>query len=371
MIASMTSTRQRIGKFDVAIAVVFSLLGLLLMYGNVQDNDVDASVLAMPLFLLVTVPLLWRRAAPVAATGATLAGLVVHDLLFGTDVVRCGVVLPVAFLLVFSSGARLEQRDAVIGLALGLGLIVAESITFFGPFGVFFAALTAATWGIGRIARSRARMAEELKERTAELREARDERARLEVATDRARLSSELEELLQRRLGQLARMADEGGYSADSSDATATLVDIERESRRTLDEMRGLVGVLRNDSELAATPQPTLTALEALLVRAKGANAHLRVEGSPRILPPGVELSAYRVVEHLLAAVDGDSEVEVNVRFGDDALELTVSGSSRRGAKASIERARERVQLHRGTLEATTRGGRAEAVAWLPVAARA
>jgi hypothetical protein len=61
----------------------------------------------------------------------------------------------------------------------------------------------------------------------------------------------------------------------------------------------------------------------------------------------------------------------VNVRFGDDALELTVSGAARRRSKASIERARERVQLHRGTLEATTRGGRAKAVVSLPLAASA
>ena len=231
-------------------------------------------------------------------------------------------------------------------------------------------ALTAAIWGIARVVRSRSRMADELEARTSELRAARDERARLEVAGDRARLSGELDELLQRRLGELARMADQGADLTDTARATATLVDIERESRRTLGEMRELVGVLRHDSSAApTTPQPTLTHLEALLVRAKGADAKLRVEGSPRVLPAGVELSAYRVVEHLLAALDDAPDVEVRVRFSDDALELAVSGPTRRHAKAAIERARERVQLHRGTLEATTRGGRAEAVASLPILA--
>jgi hypothetical protein len=42
-------------------------------------------------------------------------------------------------------------------------------------------------------------------------------------------------------------------------------------------------------------PQPTLTHLEALLARAKGTDARLTVEGSPRVLPPGIELSAYVV----------------------------------------------------------------------------
>jgi signal transduction histidine kinase len=371
MIASMTTAREGIGKRDIAIAGAVSLLGLLLMYANVQDEEVNASVLAIPLFLAVTLPLLWRRVAPVAALSVMLAALVVHDLLFGSEVVRCGVVLPAAFLLVFSAGARLDGREALIGLGLGLMVILAESITFFGPFGVSFAAVTAGVWGIGRVARSRGRLAGELQARTVELREARDDRARLEVAADRARLSAELDELLQRRLGELARLAD-GGAPGDPAGATATLLEIERASRNTLQEMRAAVGALRDDASVAPTePQPTLTHIEAMLARAKGADARLTVEGSPRILPAGVELSAYRIVEHLLAALDDAPDVDVHVRFRDDALELVVSGPAGRRSKEAIERARERVQLHRGTLETTTRGGRAEAVVSLPVLAGA
>ena len=194
---------------------------------------------------------------------------------------------------------------------------------------------------------------------------ARDERARLEVASDRARLSGELDELLQRRLGELARMADEGGRSANP---TATLVDIETESRRTLDEMRELVGVLRDDAGTAPTsPQPTLTHLDAMLVRAKGSGAELTVDGNPRVLPAGVELSAYRIVEHLLAALEDAPDVRVCVHFRDDALGLDVSGPARRNAGEAIERARERTRLHHGTFEASTRGRRAEAAVMLPV----
>jgi hypothetical protein len=231
--------------------------------------------------------------------------------------------------------------------------------------------VVAVTWGVGRIARSRRQLAESLEARTGELREARDERARLEVATERARLSQELDELLQRRLAGLARLAGEGPRGG-SDGATAALVEIEQEGRRTLDEMRAVVGVLRHDELLPATaPQPTLTNLEALLVRAKGADARLSVEGSPLVLPPAVELSAYRIVEQLLDALDDAPGVRVKVRFADDALELEVSGPARRRAKASIERARERARVQRGTLEATVHGGRAEAVVSLPVLAGA
>jgi hypothetical protein len=368
MIRSMTSGHEGIGKLDVALTVLFSALGLLLMYGNVVDNEVDANALAVPVFLLVTIPLLWRRAAPVNALAFTLGGLVVHDVLFGTDVVRCGVLLPVVFLLVFSAGARLELREARLGLVLGLGAILAESITFFGAFGVVMAAITTAVWYTGRVVRSRTRLAAELRERTVELRDARDRRAHLEVAADRARVAGELDELLHRRLGELARLADDGAAGQDPATATATLAEIEHQSRRTLEEMRAVVGVLRHDeSGVPTSPQPTLTHLEAMLVRAKGADARLTVEGSPRALPAGVELSAYRIVEHLLAALDDSPEVEVRVRFADDSLELEVSGPARRRGQAAIERARERVQLHRGTLETTLKSGRADAVVQLPM----
>ena len=374
MIASMTSVRQRIGKLDIAIAAVASAGAAYYMATEVNDDKIQASVAAVPLFMLVTIPLVWRRAAPVAALAATLGAVLLHSALFGTDVIRCGIVIPVVFLLGFAAGARLPARESFIGLVLAEVTITAmiltdgaEDIISALP---FVLPLMAVLWGIGRVVHSRAAMVDTLRMRATELRQARDERARLEVAADRARLSSELDALLQQRLGQLAGLADAGSRASDPTTATATLSQIEHEGRRTLEQMRAIVGVLRDESsDLETAPQPTLTQIEALLLRAKGAGARLTVEGSPRALPAGVELSAYRVVEHLLAALDDSPDVELRVHFKDDALELSVAGPARRGAKAAIEQARERVQLQRGTLETTTHAGRAQAIVSLPVLA--
>jgi hypothetical protein len=387
MTDSIKASLAGVGKRDIAIASALTALGILLMYSNVHDHNADPAefkrntaiffggvlpyVFAIPLFLLVTVPLLWRRVAPLEAVSAALAGLVVNDLLVGTDVVRCGVVFPTAFLFAFTAGTQLTGRQSRTGLALALGLVFVDGAVEFGPFvPLVMAGVAVAIWAIGRVARSRKGMADELEQRTAELRDARDERARLEVASDRARLSGELDELLQRRLGELARMADEGSRPSDAAGATAALAEIEHASRRTLEEMRAVVGVLRDDSSAApVAPQPTLTHLQGLLVRAKGGAAKLKVEGNPRVLPPAVELSAYRIVEQLLAALEDAPDVGVLVRFGEDSLELAVSGPARRRAKASIERARERARLQQGTLQATVRGGRAEAEVSLPMLA--
>jgi hypothetical protein len=230
--------------------------------------------------------------------------------------------------------------------------------------------LLTGVWIIARFVHLRGRNVERLQEQTAALRAARDERARMEVAMDKARLSAELDALLQRRLGELAGLAERGA-AQEGQEATATLVDIEEASRRTLEEMRAVVGVLRSDGGGdPVAPQPTLTHLEALVVRAKGAEARLTVVGSPRALPAGVELSAYRIVEHLLDALEDTPDVSVQVGFGTDALDISVAGPAARRtiAATAIERARERVALHSGTLEAATRGGRAEAVARLPIA---
>ena len=279
----MTSAPERIAKRDVVFAVVLSLLGLLLMVTSVQDHDEWANnpdqqaaihvgnllpyEFVIPLFLLVTVPVLWRRVAPVAAVAASVGGLLVNYALTGTEVLRCGVVLLVAFLFAFTAGTRNSRTGLALSVLLVVGSIAVEISL---GMAAFFAAVAVAFWGVGRVVRARTQMAEELRERTAELRAARDERSRLEVAGDRARLSRELDELLQRRLAALARMAD-GAHPDDVADTRAAFAQIERESRRTLEEMRAAVGVLRDESGNGLAPQPALTQLEALLVSAKGA----------------------------------------------------------------------------------------------------
>ncbi len=372
MLRSMTSAGEPIGRRDIVLAGLVSLVAVAFTLTQAADDAMDVSAFAAPLALAFTVPLLWRRAAPLAALAATLAGLLVHVALFGDSVIRCGPVLSVAFVLVFSAGVRLDRGASITALAVALGVGILVCITD-EPSGAdagaitFVAPLTAVLWGIGLLVRSRGRMARELQARTVELRRTRDEHARLEVAGDRERLSVELDALLQRRLGELARLAEMGG-DADPDVAGDAFRRIERDARATLQEMRSVVGVLRDDEADAATaPQPTLTQLDALLVRSKGPGARLTVEGRPRVLPAGVELSAYRVCEHLLEAIRDAPGVEVHVRFADQALELRVSGPMRRRGAAAIERARERARLHHGDVRTTSDAGRTEALVSLPI----
>jgi hypothetical protein len=118
MIRPMVQERGSFSRLDIAVMVAFSLLGLVLMYGNATDPDVEGSYLAIPAFLAVTVPLLWRRVKPLEAAAATLVAVLVHTALFGS-LVRCGVLFPLSWVLIFSAAARLERGPSLVAFALG------------------------------------------------------------------------------------------------------------------------------------------------------------------------------------------------------------------------------------------------------------
>lgn len=362
------TTDTRVRSTDVAVVAVLAALGVALMVeGVVVDSR---SRLLVPVYLLAVVPLLWWRRDPLVAAALATTGMAVHVLLFG-DAIRCGSGLPLAWVVAFWVGSRDPVRRSLAGLAVAQVLMVLVLVrdTAAGPEILpFTMTMSVALWGLGRLVRRREAMAAELRLRTRELAELRDRRADLVVSDDRARMSVQLDALLQERLGQLSRVASTAGTS-DPDAARALMAGIEAESRQTLSEMRDIVGVLRG-GEAALAPAPSVAHLDALLARSGRPDARLVVSGSPRALPASVELSAYRIVEHLLGVLGGDAgPVEVHVAFEDDGLELRVSGPVHRGAdlRGAVARARERARLQEGSLSVKVARGRARAVAQVPL----
>lgn len=382
-------TFRDIRLLDVLLAGALTGLGYLLMVENVQvaDDEVASQVAAhvmvhpmgshswlmLPVFLLAPLSVLWWRRGVIAVTGVALAVMILHDLAFGW-VTRCGAGLPLAFVLAYLGAVSLDRARAWVALGLSTlltaAVLVVDATTGFEPFVLAFP-IVLIVFGIGRAVRHRTAMSAELKARTLELQRLRDERVALEVAGDRARLSSQLDGLLRERLGQLTTAA-ESGPELDRSHAKALFASIEADSRATLDGMREIVGLLRG-GDVALAPAPTVAHLDALLARHTRADARLTVAGDPRSLPAAVELSAYRIVEHLVSVLadQPDSRVEVGVRFDDQALEIRVDGLVDRTAdlKAAVARARERAAFLGGSLDVRVSRGRARAVAQLPVLA--
>src|SRR5260370_5603962 len=221
-------------------------------------------------------------------------------------------------------------------------------------------------WLGGGLARSRSLTAAELRQRNAELRAQREQTARLAVAADRARVAEDLDSFLRDRITAMAQAAAAGRelIGRDPAGARGAFAAVENSGRATLSQMREVVGTLREQAPTA--PQPVLAQLGALLERATSADARLTVEGSPRALPAGVELSGYRIVEHLLAALDDapEARIDVRVRFGPDTLELRVAGPPGRQTRSAgaFAVARERAALLGGTVRIETSSGRCHSI---------
>ena len=138
---------------------------------------------------------------------------------------------------------------------------------------------------------------------------------------------------------------------------------IQDTGRGALVEMKRLVGVLRDDDEdVGLAPQPGLGDVERLLeqMRNAGLRVDLRIEGAERPVPPGVDLSAYRVIQEALTNTlkhTGGAPAIVVVRFGDDALEVEVTDAgsaapARRDSGHGLVGMRERVGIFGGTFDA-------------------
>jgi signal transduction histidine kinase len=208
-------------------------------------------------------------------------------------------------------------------------------------------------WALGASSRTRRAYTAELEERAVRLERERELEARRAVDEERARIARELHDVIAHHVSMMVVQAEAGpvvvendpGMAARAFDSIGTI------GREAMAEMRRLLGVLREDADRGGpsvpsfAPQPGLEQLPALVeqVRGAGLDVELLVEGSRPDLPPGISLSAYRIVQEALTNAlrhGGPGTARVLVRYGDGELRLEVhdhdgdhgSGRANRGA---------------------------------------
>jgi len=158
--------------------------------------------------------------------------------------------------------------------------------------------------------------------------------------------------------------AAEEMLSVEPEKARAPVQRIQSVGRDGLAEMRRLLAVLRTGESPGKAPQPGIAQLDVLAaeIRSAGLPVELTVEGEPRVLPVGVDISAYRIVQEALTNVlrhARATHVDVRLRFG-DTLELDVEDdgigapAGTNGGHGLVGMA-ERVRLYGGELEAGPR----------------
>jgi signal transduction histidine kinase len=376
------------GAVDWAAALLLAGVGLAdVFFHHAPRPTWAAAILAVFVFL----PLGLRRRFPLSvltsvAVASLLLTLVVGDPAKPDEV---GFEVFLAWLLVsYSTAAHTGGRHHIAGVAIAslggltwavVSLVAGQSA---GNDNLLPALLFAAVaWFVGRAIRRRQLLLQMLADRTEELEREREYRARAAVADERARIARELHDVVAHSVSVMVVQAQAGPRLGDQEQARTAFRSIEASGREALVELRRLLGILRTaDEQLAIGPQPGLASLGALVeqVREAGLGVELRIEGEQVPLPPGIDLSAYRIVQEALTNTlkhAGPAEAEIVVRYDASALELDVVDNGR-GARASVNGSghglvgmHERTALYGGRLEAGPREGGGYAVrARLPLA---
>ena len=320
--------------------------------------------------LVFTISLAWRRRAPLAVLALALATSVLANVVAVLDEATTpAIALVVA---VYSVGAHTNGLRAAVG-GLGAAALIAVNVAEQFSLGdlLLIAMILGGAWLAGRAIRYRREREHVLERLTVDLEREREEKARAAVAEERVRIARELHDIVAHAISVIVLQARGGRRSlaTDPGETREALDMIEATGSEALAEMRRLLGMLRShDEEIALAPQPSLRYLDALAaqVREAGLPVDLSVEGEPTELPPGVDLSAYRIVQEALTNAlkhAGPATARVVVRYRENDLELEIAdtgagaGASDGGEGHGLAGMRERVSLYGGKIEAGPRDG--------------
>ncbi|WP_406289633.1 sensor histidine kinase [Embleya sp. NBC_00896] len=360
----------------VALLSVFSVGGLYfheLGMRNVREPDLGGVLLA----LLTAVPLLWRGAhslrvlVAVSAAGLFLAGANYESAgagigqivaLYAVAVGRSRV--PAAFALAFAETATvawLTLRDSEIVFLD----IVANLAAMF------------AVWAFARSVGFRRAYTAELEARADRLERTREADTRAAIAEERGRIARELHDVVAHHVSVMTVQASAAQrmVARNPDRAKEAMAAVEQTGRGALVEMRRLVGILRDTTDAVGgpneghnAPQPGLDQLETLVtqVREAGLSVELSLEGAPCVLPPGIDLAAYRIVQEALTNTlkhAGPAEARVLLRYSRTELLVRVADDGRGGTTTptgdrtghGLLGMRERVSLYGGRLYAGPR----------------
>ena len=231
----------------------------------------------------------------------------------------------------------------------------------------------AIAWLVGFALRERAEEAEAAEVRAAQAERDRESAARVAVAEERARIARELHDVVAHAMSVMVLQVGAVRHGMPDSEAEdrEALRNVEQAGRTALAEMRRLLGAMRNEGDRPdLVPHPGMHDLEALVddVRAAGLDVHLQVYGEPVALSPGLELSAYRILQEGLTNALKHARAhhaEVAVRYADTelAVEVRDDGDGIAAPTDSLGHGlvgiRERVKIYGGDMSAgaTDAGG--------------
>ncbi|MFF1440062.1 sensor histidine kinase [Streptomyces sp. NPDC058295] len=330
------------GRWWRETAITATAFALCLLGGAVQDDGSRLSPPTAAAYVIAVgtctvLPL--RHRAPLTAMAVTTAGGVLGPplgLLLSPLIVAPAVITAYSYSLT----ARTERRAVSAVLLISAALLVA-SAPLFGALSWQDASRVAAVAAfplvagvLGHSAQNRRAYLAAVEERARRAEESRDSEARRRVAEERVRIARELHDLVAHQITLANAQATVAAHLFDTrpEQTRKSLKELVETTGHALDELRATVGLLRQsgDAPTPSEPAPGLSRLPTLVesFRRAGLEVSVHQEGTDRPLPPGVDLTAYRIVQEALTNVTkhaGTATARVRLAWKRDRLAITVA----------------------------------------------
>jgi signal transduction histidine kinase len=296
-----------------------------------------------------TVPVAWRRHYPIAAflVQSVASGLTTRPPVGPTLVAQFIGVYSIALYSRWRLSWLIPVAGAAVLAAVGIPLHFAVELPAWG----FMLVAGLGVWLAGNTVRR--------------IERERELATHVALAAERARIARELHDVVAHSVSVMVVQAGAArrllGRQPDR--ATEALLAVEGGGREALSELRRLLGLLTEEgSEPSRDPEPGLGQLDRLVdrVTTAGLQVDVRIEGVPRPLTPGLDLTAYRILQEALTNTlkhAPGSRTRVAIQFLEHELQLEVvdSGGSPApnavGAGRGLIGMRERVTVYGGELE--------------------
>ena len=350
--ATVGDVQRMVGRLDLALALILFVLAQEHVWSGAAAGS---RAVTAPAAAVATLAVAARSRVPLAAAAAMGAAVVLQSVFASSP--QAPWLIATAVALVYSTGTIGDLRRALAGVAivaaaLGVDFAAADDRSVSGA--LFVVLLVALPWLAGRAFQRR--------DRRAELEQ--DAKARAAVDEERARVARELHDMVAHAVSLVVVQAEaaEAVLDTDPARTRQQLQAIQQTGRQALGEMTRLLDMLRRgDGKEPLAPQPSLAQLESLLAEVRGAGlaVDLESEGEPLPLPPGVDLTAYRIIQEALTNTRkhaAATRASVALRYETEALALSivddgrpVNGRPNAGGHGLVGM-RERVQLYGGTL---------------------
>jgi signal transduction histidine kinase len=306
---------------------------------GIADVRRSPGILAL-LAVLVVVPLIWRRRAPLLVFGVSTTAAALQ---WGLSTPVIGdLALLIAFYTVAATQSTRRTVAAAAVLEFGVGVAAAS----YGPGGghgsgyaevvVLLTGLVVAAGVLGLNVKVRAAYVAEVEARAARAELDRDQQILLAAVAERTRIAREMHDIVAHNLSVMIALNDGASFTmrTEPEQAAEAVRAASTVGRTALRELQRALGVLRDRpqdaGERVASPAPTIAELDALLIpiRRTGLEVTLIIEGATAKLSPGLQLTIYRLVQESLTntvkhAVGAD-RASVAIRSDAAGIEITI-----------------------------------------------